>query len=134
MPTGVTFAYASLGMEKVVGRESLVMIRILKLAVLAAFLGLLAASAIDPTAKPWWTLRDDSFIPNKPGLSKADVQNFLGKSILEMSYPRLNEDVWDYRFLHGTTMIYTTEVHFDEQGMVKYFTQYPDPAYTNRRR
>ena len=115
-------------------QKNLVMIRILKLVVLAAFLGLLAACAIDPAVIPWWTLRDESFIPIKPGISQADVQNLLGKSILEMSFPRLNEDVWDYRFLHGTTQIYITEFHFDEQGMVKYFTQHPDPAYTNRRR
>ena len=48
--------------------------------------------------------------------------------------PRLNEDVWDYRSLHGTTFIYITEIHFDGQGRVKYFVQYPDPAYHNRRR
>ena len=110
------------------------MIRILKLVVLAAVLGLLAACAIDPAVKPWWTLRDESFIRIKPGMSKADVQNLLGKPILETSFPRLNEEVWDYRSLHGTTFIYITEVHFDGQGVVKYFTQYPDPAYHNRRR
>lgn len=110
------------------------MIRILRLVVLAAFSGSFAACAIDPAEKPWWTLRDASFITIKPGISKADVQNLLGKSILEMNLPRLNEDVWDYRFLHGTTSIYVSEVHFDGQDRVKYFTQHPDPAYTNRRR
>ncbi len=110
------------------------MIRILKRVVLAAVLVLAAACAIDPAVKPWWTLRDESFIAIKPGISKADVQNLLGKPILETSFPRLNEEVWDYRSLHGTTFIYITEVHFDGQGVVKYFTQYPDPAYHNRRR
>lgn len=62
---------------------------------LAAVLGLLAACATDPAVKPWWTLSDESFIPIKPGISKAEVQNLLGKPILEMSFPRLNEDVWD---------------------------------------
>jgi hypothetical protein len=114
--------------------NGVVMIRILELVVLAAVLGFLAACAIDPAVKPWWTLSDESFIPIKPGISKADVQDLVGKSILEMSFPRLNEDVWDYRSLHGTTQIYITEVHFDRQGIVKYYTQHPDPAYTNRRR
>ena len=109
------------------------MIRILKLAALASILGLLAACASDPAVKPWWKLGDESFIPIKPGISKADVLTLLGKPILEMSFPRLNEDVWDYRSLHGTTFIYITEVHFDGQGVVKYIAQYPDPAYHRRR-
>ena len=110
------------------------MIRILKRVVLTAIFGLLAACAMDSAVKPWWALTDESFIPIKPGISKADVQNLLGKPILTTNFPRLNEEVWDYRSLHGTTFIYITEVHFDGQGVVKYFTQHPDPAYHNRRR
>ena len=110
------------------------MVRVVKLVVLAAVLGLVAACAINPAVKPWWTLRDESFIPIMPGISKADARKLLGKSILEMSFPGLNEEVWDYRYLHGTTQIYITEVHFDGRGIVKYITQHPDPAYTNRRR
>ncbi len=121
-------------MEQVVGRMGLKAMRIARSMVPAAFLGLLAACAMDPAVKAWWTLSDESFIPIKPGITKADVRKLLGKPILESSFPRLNEDVWDYRSLHGTTFIYITEVHFDAQGRVKYFTQYPDPAYHNRRR
>lgn len=103
--------------------------RMVKWALLAAILGMLGACANDPEVKSWWTLKDDSFIPIKPGLPKADARKILGKPLLETRFPRLNEEVWDYRYVHGTTYIYIAEVHFDAQGAVKYYTQYPDPAY-----
>ena len=104
------------------------MIRILKMVVVAMVVGWLAACAIDPAVKPWWTLKDESFMPVKPGTTKDEVRRLLGKPISEATFRRLNEEVWDYRHLHGTTFVYITEIHFDGKGVVKYYTQYPDPA------
>lgn len=101
----------------------------LKIAMLATVLGALAACAMDPAVKPWWTLNEDSFTPVKPGVSKAEVRKLLGKSMLEMTFPGQSEEVWDYRYAYGTR-IYITEVHFDLKGAVKYYTQYPDPVYS----
>ena len=108
------------------------MIRILKIVVVAMVVGWLAACAMDPAVKPWWTLNDESFIPVKPGTTKDEVRSLLGKSILETAFPRLSEEVWDYRHMRGTTFVYITEIHFDGKGVVKYYVQYPDPArYSN---
>lgn len=100
-----------------------------KFAMLATVLAGLGACAVDPTVKSWWTLKEESFIPVKPGMSKAEVRKLLGKSILELAFPALGEEVWDYRYVRGTSFIYIAEVHFDARGAVKYYTQYPDPAY-----
>ncbi len=104
------------------------MIRILKIVVVAMVAGWLAGCAIDPQMKPWWTLNEKSFIPVEPGTTKDAVRRLLGKPILELTFPRMNEEVWDYRHLYGVTDTYITEVHFNEKGVVKYYTQYPDPA------
>ena len=103
------------------------MLGVLKIAVLATVLVGLAACATDPTMKPWWTLNEGSFVPVKPGVSKTEVRNLLGRPMLEMTFPGLSEEVWDYRYLFGTRA-YITEIHFDLRGAVKYYTQHPDPA------
>jgi len=108
------------------------MIRILKMVMVAMVVGWLAACAIDPAVKPWWTLNEESFVPVKAGTTKDEVRRLLGKSTVESTFPRLKEEVWDYRHLYGPTMVYITEIHFDDKGVVKYYTQYPDPArYSN---
>lgn len=104
------------------------MIRMLKIVAMATVLGALAACATDPAVKPWWTLKEASFIPIKPGTTKDQVRSLLGKSMLETRFPALAEEVWDYRYVNGTTYLYITEVHFDDKGVVKYYTQYPDPS------
>lgn len=101
------------------------------MAVIASVLGVLAACATDPAVKPWWTLKEESFIPIKPGTTKDQVRSLLGKSMLETKFPRLAEEVWDYRFVYGSSYVYITEVHFDAKGMVTYYTQYPDPSIYN---
>lgn len=105
----------------------------LKALVLSLAVGGLVACATEPAVKSWWTLNHESFTPVTPGLSKADVERQLGKPILISNFPRLAEEVWDYRYLEGSTRIYLTEIHFDRQGLVKYYAQYPDPAYNRRR-
>lgn len=100
---------------------------------IATGLGVIDGCAMDSATKPWWTLKQESFVPVKPGVTKAEVRSMLGKPMLESAFPRLDEEVWDYRYVQGTTFVYLTEIHFDRQGLVKYYTQYPDPAYNRRR-
>ncbi len=42
-----------------------------------------------------------------------------------MFFPRLEEEVWDYRYMLGV-QTYVAEIHFDMQGQTKYTTHYPD--------
>lgn len=95
---------------------------------IAALIAGLGGCATDPGVKPWYALHEESFSPIKPGMSKAEVVNLVGKPMLETRFPGLGEEVWDYRHLGGTR-VYITEVHFDSAGKVKYYTQYLDPAF-----
>ena len=84
--------------------------------------------ATDPAVKPWWTI-GPAFNQIQAGrATKDDVFRELGKPILEVTFPRLGEEVWDYRFADGTIMMYGS-VHFNNQGVVTYFTSQPDPAF-----
>ncbi len=95
--------------------------------VLAAAMG---GCATDPSVKSWWTLTEANFLALQPAkTTKADVRAALGKPLAEMSFARLGEDVWDYRFLSGTMMMMAS-VHFDSRGGVyKYYVSEPDPAF-----
>ncbi len=93
--------------------------------ILAAVIG---GCATDPAVKPWWTI-GPAFNRIQAGrMTKDDVFRELGRPILEVAYPRLAEQVWDYRFADGTMMMYGS-VHFNNQGVVTYFTSEPDPAF-----
>ncbi len=97
----------------------------------AASLCLLAGCAADPTVKPWWTLRESDFLRFQPGkTTKADVRAALGRPGLEMTFPRLGEEVWDYRYPDGA-MYMLAWVYFDSRGVYKYYTSQPDPAQYN---
>ena len=44
---------------------------------------------------------------------------------MTMFFPRLEEEVWDYRYMLGVRT-YVAEIHFDMQGRTKYTATYPD--------
>ncbi len=84
--------------------------------------------ATDPAVKSWWTI-GPAFNQIQAGrTTKDDVFRDLGKPIAEITFPRLGEHVWDYRFADGAMMMYGS-VHFNNQGVVTYFTSEPDPAF-----
>lgn len=99
----------------------------------SAVLALVLAAAVggcasDPAVKPWWTI-GPAFNQIQAGRStKGDVLRELGRPIVEVTYPRLAEQVWDYRFADGVMMMYGS-VHFNDRGVVTYFTSEPDPAF-----
>jgi hypothetical protein len=98
----------------------------------AILLVLAAGCAMDPAAKPWWTLREANLRQLQSGkATKADVQALLGKPISEMSFPRQGEDVWDIRFVDGTIVMHAW-VYYDTHGVYKYYTAQPDPAYNSK--
>lgn len=96
-------------------------------ALLAAVWAALAACAgYSPT--PYWTIRDETFATLKPGITtKADVRALVGVPLLESSFPRQGEDVWEYRCLDGQTIM-LVYVHFDQGGRYKQFFHMRDPA------
>jgi outer membrane protein assembly factor BamE (lipoprotein component of BamABCDE complex) len=91
---------------------------------------LLAAAALSACAwqegvRPKQTLRDTDFAAIKVGASEAEVDSLLGKPILTTEFKRLDEMVWDYRYMYGVDT-YVAEIHFDLQGQVKRLEYYPD--------
>ncbi len=92
---------------------------------------LLAGCAVDPAVKPWWTLRETDLRQFQPGkTTKAEVSTALGRPLLEMTFPRQGEEVWDYRFADGARIMLAW-VYFDGRGVFKHYTAQLDPAYLN---
>jgi outer membrane protein assembly factor BamE (lipoprotein component of BamABCDE complex) len=86
----------------------------------------LAGCAVQEGVRPKWTLHEGDFAliaPQKTG--KQDVERLVGKPLTTMVFPRLGEEVWDYRYMSGV-QTYIAEIHFDMQGRTKYTTTYPD--------
>lgn len=106
--------------------------RLLKgVSTVAVSLYLLAGCAVDPAMKPWWTLREADLRQLQPGkTTKAEVRMALGGPVLDMTFPRQGEEVWDYRYLDGA-MYMLAWVYFDARGVYKYYTAQPDPAQYN---
>jgi outer membrane protein assembly factor BamE (lipoprotein component of BamABCDE complex) len=99
-----------------------------KFLVAVAALVLLAACAMDPGVRPYWALHQSEFNRLKPGMTKAEVDALLGKPILVSTFPRMEEEVWDYRYMN-TQLRMVASLHFDPQGALKYHTERLDPAY-----
>ncbi len=96
---------------------------------IAVSAGLIAGCAVDPSVKPWWTLSDANFRSLQSGATtKAEVRSALGRPVAKMVFARQGEEVWDYRFVQGTLIMYAT-VHFDARGTYKYYVAQPDPAF-----
>ena len=93
-----------------------------------AALSVLAACAMDPGVRPYWTLQPSDFSQLKPGMTKADVDTLLGKPVLVSTFSRLEEDVLDYRYLN-TQLRMLASLHFDSHGALTYHTEQLDPAY-----
>ena len=98
-------------------------ISILFCAVLAA--GIQAACAAPQGVRPKWKLHESDFRPIKAQTTQAEVEQRVGKPILVTPFRRLEEVVWDYRYMNGVDT-YAASIHFDRQGRVKYTEFYPD--------
>jgi hypothetical protein len=84
-----------------------------------------AACAAPEGVRPKWTLQASDFAPLTPRTTKEEVERRVGRPFLTMFFPRLEEEVWDYRYMFGV-QTYVAEIHFDMHGQTKYTTHYPD--------
>jgi outer membrane protein assembly factor BamE (lipoprotein component of BamABCDE complex) len=101
--------------------------------VLASLLSLAGCAGYFPpySPTPWWTIRETAFTNLKPGVTtKEEVRKLVGIPLSEMHFPRQNEDVWEYRYLEGTTIIMIAYVHFGPDGVYKFLFHMLDPAFT----
>ena len=85
----------------------------------------LGACAAPEGVRPKWTLQASDFAPITPQTTKEEVERRVGRPFLTTVFPRLEEEVWDYRYMSGV-QTYVAEIHFDMQGRTKYSTHYPD--------
>ena len=85
----------------------------------------LAACAAPEGVRPKWILQASDFTPLTPQTTKEEVERRVGRPFLTTFFPRLEEEVWDYRYMLGV-QTYVAEIHFDMQGQTKYTTHYPD--------
>ena len=99
-----------------------------KILIAVGALLVLGACAMDPGVRPFWALQQSEFGKLRPGMTKAEVEVLLGKPILVSTFPRLEEDVWDYRYMDIQVRMYAT-LHFDSHGNLKYHTERLDSAY-----
>jgi hypothetical protein len=58
-------------------------------------------------------------------MTGTEVESLVGKPILTTEFKRLDEIVWDYRYMYGVDT-YVAEIYFDMQGQVKRLERYPD--------
>jgi outer membrane protein assembly factor BamE (lipoprotein component of BamABCDE complex) len=93
----------------------------------AVFLAACAGS-YNPTL--YTSIHDSAFASLKPGTTtKEDVRKQIGVPLTESHFPRLNEDVWEYRYIEGTTVVMLAYVHFDPNGVLTSYEQRLDPAF-----
>jgi hypothetical protein len=97
-------------------------------AVAALFLLASCASAYSPT--PYWKIHETAFVPLVSGATtKDDVRRQVGEPLIEFHFPRLNEDVWEYRYLEGTATVMLAWLSFDPNGVYKSSFHQLDPAF-----
>ena len=89
----------------------------------------LGGCAAQEGVRPKWTLQASDFAPITPQTTKEEVERRVGRPFFTMFFPRLEEEVWDYRYLIGVRT-YVAEIHFDMQGRTRYTATYPDRCVT----
>jgi hypothetical protein len=100
----------------------------------AAALFLTACAGMSPSGYAptlYTSIHTAAFTGLKPGTStKEDVRKQVGIPLTESRFPRLNEDVWEYRYIDGTSLVMLAYVHFDAgTGVLKSYDQRLDPAF-----
>jgi outer membrane protein assembly factor BamE (lipoprotein component of BamABCDE complex) len=94
----------------------------------AVLLALAACTGYSPT--PYWSIHTPAFANLKPGVTtQAEVRQQVGTPLTETTFRRKNEQVWEYRYLDGTTIVMLADLHFDPNGVFQYAEHRLDPAY-----
>ena len=105
--------------------------RVLTMLALIGLVPGMVGCASDPLVKPFWILNESMFRQLVPGQSTtADAFAVLGKPILQATFHRTGEEVWDYRYMDYATNMYAM-VYFDRKGVYKGYTSQMDPAFYN---
>ncbi len=100
----------------------------------AVLLALTACAGFAPTSgyspTPYWTIHTPAFANLKPGVTtKAEVLKRVGVPLTDMTFRRQNDEVLEYRYIDGTTIVMLAYLHFDPSGVFKYAEHRLDPAY-----
>jgi hypothetical protein len=99
-------------------------------------LGLLlgGCAGYDPT--PYWQIKETAFVPLVPGVhTKNDVHRLVGEPLVRFHFARLNEDVWEYRYIEGVFTVKLAWLSFDAtSGAYKSAFHQLDPAYSGNDR
>jgi hypothetical protein len=98
----------------------------------AAVLGLAlleACTAYRPT--PAYKIHETNFVPLVPGVhTKEDFRRLVGEPLVEFHFSRLNEDVWEYRYIEGVWTPMLAWISFDPNGVYKSAFYQLDGAYS----
>jgi hypothetical protein len=68
-------------------------------------------------------LAEDNFVNVRTGMTKAQVEEQLGRHGETMAFPNLGEEVWSWRFWGGQSQPMFFNAHFDNAGRLKYTTR-----------
>jgi len=94
----------------------------------AALLAIAPCSGYAPP--PPRKIHTSDFGTLKPGVTtKAEVRQQVGIPLTELAFPQRSEEVWEYRYLDGTTIVMLAYLHFDQNGVFKYAEHQLDPVY-----
>jgi len=94
----------------------------------ALLVALGACTGYSPT--PYQSIHTPAFDGLKPGVTtQSEVRQQVGTPLTETTFRRKNEQVWEYRYLDGTTIVMLAYLHFDPNGVYQYAEHRLDPAY-----
>jgi len=98
-------------------------------AAVAALAMLSGCTSYRPT--PYYQIRETAFVGLVPGVTTKDqVLERVGVPLIELYFWRLNEEVWEYRYLDGTVTVMLAWLSFDPNGVYKSAFHQLDPAYS----
>lgn len=72
-------------------------------------------------------LTEANFGRVKPGMTKPEVRDLLGRPMKQQMYQLKQEEVWSWRFRSGPNDSMLFDVSFDTDGKVKEVGRSPDP-------
>jgi hypothetical protein len=71
-------------------------------------------------------LNEDNFARLQPGMTRAEVQQRLGRHGERMAFARLEEEVLSWRYLEHLNRPMFFNAHFDQDGRLKYTSRSED--------
>lgn len=73
-------------------------------------------------------INEEHFARLRPGMTREEVRRELGRPGEFAGYPRLNEDVWSWRYIEFGNRRMFFNAHFDAStGLLKHTSRSPEP-------